>query len=99
MPPARAAGALVSLVNGEPVVYLERGRKSLLTLPAAGDRELLVPALSALVEKAPDGGRGWSIEKIDGGPPAESPLAAALRALGFADGYRGLVLRARSRRA
>ncbi len=39
--------------------------------------------------------RSLEIAKVDGAAVAEDPLVAdALRAAGFADGYRGLVLRA-----
>jgi hypothetical protein len=32
------------------------------------------------------------VQKVDGDPAATSPHADALRAAGFADGYRGLTL-------
>jgi hypothetical protein len=37
--------------------------------------------------------RSLEIRKIDGEGPGESPHATGLRAAGFADGYRGLVVR------
>jgi hypothetical protein len=39
--------------------------------------------------------RSLQIGRVDGEPVRESDLAPALRAAGFVDGYRGLVLRAR----
>ena len=53
--PARAAGAFVILADGEPVAYLERGGKSLLTF--GGSREGNAPpegwvdALTGLVKQ------------------------------------------------
>ncbi|MGI8710256.1 MAG: Lhr family helicase, partial [Acidimicrobiales bacterium] len=88
--PARAAGALVVLVDGEAAVYVERGGRSLLTFAAAVVDGRWVDALAALVRS----GRRRSLElaKIDGAPARESPHAEALRAGGFTDGYKGLVL-------
>src|SRR5213079_3007859 len=47
--PQRVAGAQVVLVGAEPVVYLERSGKGLLTLVEAGDARLY-PALAALAD-------------------------------------------------
>ncbi|MEO9255956.1 MAG: DEAD/DEAH box helicase, partial [Tepidiformaceae bacterium] len=90
----RAAGAFVVLVNGEPLLYLERGGRSVVTLPAFdGDHTSL--AIAALSTVAHDtAGRGLNIERIDGEPAADSPHAQAFRAAGFASGYRGLTYRA-----
>jgi ATP-dependent Lhr-like helicase len=91
--PARAADALVVLADGEAAVYLERGGRSLLTFPAALVDPRWAEALASVVRS----GRRRSIEiaKVDGAPVRESPHADLLRAAGFADGYKGLVLRAR----
>jgi ATP-dependent Lhr-like helicase len=89
--PARAAGAYVVLVDGEPAVYLERGGKAVLTF---GGADAAVWA-EALVEAHKEGRLGrLQIERIDDAPARTSPMADALRAAGFADGYRGLTLRA-----
>jgi ATP-dependent Lhr-like helicase len=89
--PARAAGALVVLSGGEALAYLERGGRQLVLFPAAAGDDRWVDALAALVKD----GRRRSIElrMIDGEAAISSPHAAALRAVGFRDGYRGLVLR------
>ena len=50
-------------------------------------------ALAALVRTGRR--RSLDLAKIDGAPARESPHADTLRAAGFADGYRGLVLRSR----
>jgi ATP-dependent Lhr-like helicase len=91
--PARVAGAQVVLVGGEPVLYLERGGKSMQTL----DDERVEVALAAL-EQHVRAGRGsvrkLALERVDGEPALSSPLAAALRAHGFQEGPRRLTLSA-----
>jgi ATP-dependent Lhr-like helicase len=91
----RAAGAHVVSVDGAPALYLERGGRSLLTLPAADDPEVLTLAAGALSRLvAPDGPfRELVIERVDRGPTAASPLAEPLRQLGFRPSYRGFLLR------
>jgi ATP-dependent Lhr-like helicase len=99
--PARAAGAYVVLVDGEPVCYLERGGASLVTLPAADDPAVAVRAFTALRSLVADGRyRELGVERVDGAPVATSPWRDRLLAAGFVPGYRGLVLReVRSRSA
>jgi ATP-dependent Lhr-like helicase len=94
--PARTAGNFVILVDGRPVLALERWGKSLLQLPAddPDGEERLAVALDCLCRAAPWlAPRGLAIERIDGAPAAESPLAEHLARRGFAAGYRGLTLR------
>jgi ATP-dependent Lhr-like helicase len=88
--PARAAGAFVVLADGECAAYVERGGKALLTF---GTSETETWA-DALVE-AHKAGRLARVqfERIDDQPARTHPAAAALRAAGFADGYKGLSLR------
>jgi ATP-dependent helicase Lhr and Lhr-like helicase len=86
--PARAVGAFVVMVGGEACAYLERGGRRLLTFPAAADHPAWVEVLAGLVD---DGRvRRLRIEAIDAVPAATSGHADALRAAGFADGYKGL---------
>ncbi|HVM12242.1 MAG TPA: DEAD/DEAH box helicase [Actinomycetota bacterium] len=89
--PARTAGAYVVLVDGAATAYLERGARSLLTFPAASERDGWADGLASLVKD----GRLARIElrRIDGGPADASPVAERLRSAGFSDGYRGLTLR------
>jgi len=90
----RAAGAYVALVDGLPVLYLDRGGSSLQTLPAFDDPAIAMVAVPALVTLIGDGrDRELVISKIDGLPVTESPHAEALVRGGFVAGYRGLVLR------
>ncbi len=89
--PARAAGSMVILVEGEAVAYLDRSGRSLVTFPKAADDDRWVEALAGLVK---DGRlRSLEVQRIDGDPALSSPIAPRLRGVGFVDGYRGLVLR------
>jgi ATP-dependent Lhr-like helicase len=89
--PARAADALVVIVDGEAAVYVDRGGRSLLTFPAALVDDRWAAALADVVTR----GRRKSLEitKVDGQPVREHPAAELLRAAGFADGYKGLIRR------
>jgi ATP-dependent helicase Lhr and Lhr-like helicase len=91
--PARAAGAYVVLHDGVPVLYLERGGRSMLTFPLFADDEVASAAMAALATLVTEGRvRQLQLERIDGLPAASSPLAARLASLGFRASYRGLVL-------
>jgi len=86
--PARVAGAYVILVGGTCAAFLERGARSLVTF--TGDDAWI----EGLVSLAKDGRVGkLTIHRINAAPAAESNEAAALRASGFVDTYRGLTLR------
>jgi ATP-dependent Lhr-like helicase len=90
--PGRKAGALVVLVDGALVVYVERGGKSLLTF--SDDEGLLQPAVDALALAVRDGALGkLAVERADGDAVLGTPLAAALRAAGFHATPRGLRIR------
>ncbi|WP_449594943.1 ATP-dependent helicase [Nonomuraea terrae] len=90
--PGRKAGSLVVLVDGHLVLYVERGGKTLLSFT---DGERLQPAVDALALAVRDGALGkLTVERADGAPIVDSPLAAALEAAGFHPTPRGLRLRA-----
>ncbi|MEV6984306.1 ATP-dependent helicase [Sphaerisporangium sp. NPDC051017] len=90
--PGRKAGALVVLVDGRLVLYVERGGKTLLSF---ADDDRLSPAVDALALAVRDGALGkLTVEKADGRAIVDSPLAAALEAAGFHPTPRGLRLRA-----
>jgi len=91
---ARAAGASVVLVDGEPAIYVERGGRSLLTFAASDDPEIASRAAAALVGLATGRNREIVIGRVDGEPVATSPWRSTLLEAGFTVGYRGLVLRA-----
>jgi ATP-dependent Lhr-like helicase len=83
------------LVDGAPVLVLERGGRSLLTLPASDDRQVVLPALEALVARTADGRRpALEIQRVDGLPVAGAAIADLLGEVGFRASYRGWVLRA-----
>jgi putative ATP-dependent helicase len=106
--PARKAGACVVLVDGAPVLYVERGAKTLLAFTT--DPILLEAAAPALARLVSAGGaEKISVEKVNdvellgthtlsvsGGEVMEHPveaLRAALQAQGFYATVRGLSLR------
>ena len=95
--PARAVGAYVVLQRGKPIVYLERGAKSLVTFPTAegfgvSDDRRWVTALKGLVDK--NRLPSLMIGKVNGVPILEEPLIKdTLLEGGFSDGYRGPVYR------
>jgi ATP-dependent Lhr-like helicase len=95
LPLQRAAGAYVVLVDGSAVLYLERGGRSLISLPAADNPERSDRAVAALATLVAPGGpmRELRIERVDREPVAQSDLALALTAVGFRPSYRGLILR------
>ncbi|SFK50036.1 ATP-dependent helicase [Geodermatophilus ruber] len=90
----RKAGALVVLVDGALVLYVERGGKTLLSWTE--DEHVLKEATTALSSAAAAGALGrMVVQKADGASVHEStPLSAALQAAGFAATPRGLRLRA-----
>ena len=95
--PGRKAGALVVLVDGSLVLYVERGGRTLLSW--TDNPELLGPAATALAASVRDGALGrLSVERADGLTVGSgihnSPLARALEAAGFRPTPRGLRLRA-----
>ena len=94
--PGRKAGALVVLVDGQLVLYVERGGKTLLTW--TDEPELLTPAAQALADAARRGQLGrLTVEKADGAQmlgSGQTPLREALASAGFATTPRGLRLRA-----
>jgi ATP-dependent Lhr-like helicase len=91
--PARAAGALVVLAEGAPVVFVERGGRSLWTFPAAEAHPDWPEALARRVDEGR--ARSHEIQSVDGDPVRTTRWADALRSAGYADGYRGLVMRPR----
>ena len=92
--PARADGATVVLAAGDPVLFLDRGGRTLTTLTDPGDPRL-GPALEALADHVRVGRlKRIALERVDGEPALGSPLEPALADLGFRPGPRRLVLSA-----
>jgi ATP-dependent helicase Lhr and Lhr-like helicase len=107
--PARVAGAYVVMVEDEPLLYVERGGRGLVTLaesptgsitpgssaPATRRGEPLLAALAALAEAVRAGRVGkLALERIDGEPALASALAQELIELGFHSGPRKFTLSA-----
>jgi ATP-dependent helicase Lhr and Lhr-like helicase len=89
--PRRLAGAQVILVDGEPLLFVERGGHSLVTFPRADeDAAALAKAVAALKERR--GFRSLRVARVDGEEALRSARAAALLDAGFERDYRGLVL-------
>jgi len=90
--PGRKAGALVILANGDLVLYVERGGKSLLSW--TDDAALLEPCAAALAAAVREGALGRiTVERADGETVRDTPLARALQSAGFRPTPRGLRLR------
>jgi ATP-dependent Lhr-like helicase len=91
--PGRKAGALVVLVDGRLVLYVERGGRTLLTW--SDDPASLQPAVDALSLAVREGHLGrLTVERADGAGVLDSALGRALEEAGFHATPRGLRLRA-----
>ena len=93
--PGRKAGALVVLVDGSLVLYVERGGRTLLSW--SEDAAALGVAATALAAAVGSGALGkLTVEKVDGESVlgSQHPLAHALAGAGFRLTPRGLRLRA-----
>jgi ATP-dependent Lhr-like helicase len=90
---ARVAGAWVVLADGEAVLFVERGGRSLVPLREP-EAEWLRPALDALVAHVRGGGaKRLAVERFDGEPVVESSALELLVEAGFLAGPRRAVLR------
>ena len=92
--PGRKAGSLVALVDGELVLYVERGGKTMLCW--SDDVTALQSAADALALAVREGALGrLTVEKADGAPllGSDHPLVQALSQAGFHMTPRGLRLR------
>ncbi|MFC4091794.1 ATP-dependent helicase [Micromonospora sp. GCM10011541] len=88
----RKAGALVVLVGGDLVLYVERGGRTILSF--TDDTDTLAVAGKALADAVHSGALGaMSVERADGEAVHSSPLRDALTAAGFRATPRGLRLR------
>ncbi len=91
--PGRKAGALVVMVDGALVLYVERGGKTLLTF--SQDDAVLTVAAQALVDVVRRGAVDkLFMEKVNGHDLLETPIAVALAAAGAYSTPKGLRIRA-----
>ncbi|MGE0081127.1 MAG: DEAD/DEAH box helicase [Thiohalomonadaceae bacterium] len=91
--PRRVPGAWIVLVDGAPALYLSADGRQLLTFPEGWREEpSALTAAARLLHRLPRGARRRTlvIERIDGAPARESPLAPALLTAGFVPDYKGL---------
>ena len=87
-------GAYVVLAGAEPVLYVEKGGRGIVTLVEPGDARLY-PAFEALAGFITAGrGRKLSLERVDGEPVVGSGLEPMLIELGFRAGPSKLTLSA-----
>lgn len=96
--PGRKAGSLVVLVDGELVLYLERGGRTMLAWQSQEQREepgsALRLAVDALANAARRGVLGpLAVERVNGSPVLSAPTGQLLEAAGFHATPRGLRLR------
>jgi ATP-dependent Lhr-like helicase len=91
---ARVRGAYVVLAGAEPVLYVEKGGRGIVTLVEAGDARLYAAfeALAAFVVAGR--GRKLSLERVDGEPVVGSRHEPMLVELGFRAGPSKLTLSA-----
>jgi ATP-dependent helicase Lhr and Lhr-like helicase len=92
--PSRIAAAVVVLVDGQAMAWFDRRSYNLLAFAGASNTDDWIDALVATVKD----GRSKSLEvrKINGESINDSELSTRLRAHGFTDGYKGLVIRQNS---
>ncbi|MCH8628816.1 ATP-dependent helicase [Arsenicicoccus piscis] len=88
--PGRTAGALVVIVDGELVLYVERGGRTVLSWST--DPAVLDAAAGALARHVPVPLRSLTIERLDGAPVLglDHPLVPALTRAGFHTTPKGL---------
>ena len=90
--PRRVAGAHVVLAEGRPVLYVQKGGRSLLSFT---DEARHLAAAAAALGGLVDAGRidQLRLQRVDGAPPGDQPPVAHLRVAGFRDHPQGLVRR------
>ncbi len=92
--PARTVGAYVVLQGGSPVVFCERGGRSLVAFEAAYESSTWVGALRALVDNRRV--NKFEFAKVNGEEIAEHPdIRTMLIEGGFRQGYKGPTYRSR----
>jgi ATP-dependent Lhr-like helicase len=90
--PGRKAGALVVIVDGALVLYVERGGKTVLTF--TDDEQTLAAAATSLARTVRDRLGRLRVERVDGEFSVGTPLGRALAEAGFSATPQGLRLRA-----
>jgi ATP-dependent Lhr-like helicase len=90
--PRRVAGATVVLVDGAPVLYLDRGARRLRIMRDAGDKALdqALEALPDLARTRPR--RRILLERVNGETATASEFAGRLEGVGFVPEYKAMRL-------
>jgi ATP-dependent helicase Lhr and Lhr-like helicase len=92
--PGRKAGSLVVLVDGELVLYLERGGRTLLAWPAGETDPRMQSAVEALADAVrADAAGAVSIERVNDATALSAPLGPLLEAAGFRATHKAYRLR------
>ena len=87
--PGRKAGAVVVLHNGDLVVYMERGGKTMLLFTA--EESLMDRAAAALTKRLRAAGTPrLAVERVNGEAVLQHPFGDALRRAGFDSSPSGL---------
>ena len=82
--PRRASGCVVVLHGGDPLVWLPRSAKSILSFPAAQDSARLVEGLLALkAQMSRFFDKTLTVEHVDGAPAVQSDLLESFKQGGF----------------
>jgi ATP-dependent Lhr-like helicase len=96
--PRRIAGARLALVDGRPIIFIDRGAKRAIVFcdpeaeQTAEDLRRVAPLLRLVAKQ--QRGRYLRLERIDGKAANQSPLMPIFREIGFEQDYKGLVLEA-----
>ena len=95
--PKRNPGSLITLLDGRPAFYLERGGKTALAFPGFNEQQRAA-VMNSLVQTARRGDLAtFTIEKVNGVPVRESEWVTALLDAGFSELPRGFTLRRKIR--
>jgi len=89
--PRRVAGALVALWDGRPVLFLEKGGKSIVTFDAWAEPRVAASVIRALRTARPDR-RSLRVSRVDGLPADEAGATPSLLSYGFRRDAGDLVL-------
>ncbi|WP_162621886.1 DEAD/DEAH box helicase [Microbacterium suaedae] len=90
--PGRKAGAIVVLIDGDLILYLERGGRTALAF--SDEDDVLAAAAHGLAGAARDRRLDTlTVEKVNGAMVFRAPLARHLRDAGFVEATKGLSLR------
>ena len=91
--PRRAVGTAVVLVDGAPVLFVERAGRRLLSFATSelesGEARLLAAIHALVAGMGRLGVRRMAIEQVDGEPARNAPFAALFLQAGFREDYRG----------